>query len=86
MNILINNTIFLGGIIFYTKYIKIQNNFKINVEILINMCYYLNIEINKGGWFKMIKLNLDQLKIASELFPNLTILEFVELVKKINNK
>lgn len=31
---------------FYTKYIKIQNNFKINVEILINMCYYLNIEIN----------------------------------------
>nr|DAZ34395.1 MAG TPA: hypothetical protein [Caudoviricetes sp.] len=28
MNILINNTIFLGGIIFYTKYIKIQNNFK----------------------------------------------------------
>lgn len=85
MNILINNTIFLGGIIFYTKYIKIQNNFKINVEILINVYYNINIKINKGD-VKMIKLNLDQLKIASELFPNLTILEFVELVKKINNK
>lgn len=34
----------------------------------------------------MIKLNLNQLKVVSELFPNLTILEFVELVKKINNK
>lgn len=27
----------------------IQNNFKINIEMLINICYYLNIEINKGG-------------------------------------
>ena len=70
---------------FYTKYIKIQNNFKILVEMLIDVCYYLNIEINKRGWFKM-KLTLNQLKVASELFPNLTILEFVELVKKINNK
>lgn len=34
----------------------------------------------------MIKLTLDQLKVVSELFPNLTLLEFVELVKKINNK
>lgn len=34
----------------------------------------------------MIKLTLNQLRIATELFPNLTILEFVELVKKINNK
>lgn len=34
----------------------------------------------------MIKLNLDQSKIASELFPNLTLIEFVELVKKVNNK
>lgn len=34
----------------------------------------------------MIKLTLEQLKVATELFPNLTILEFVELVKKINNK
>lgn len=34
----------------------------------------------------MIKLNLNQLKIASELFPNLTLIEFVELVKKVNNK
>lgn len=34
----------------------------------------------------MIKLNLNQLKIASELFPNLTLIEFVELVRKINNK
>lgn len=34
----------------------------------------------------MIKLTLEQLRIASELFPNLTILEFVELVKKVNNK
>lgn len=34
----------------------------------------------------MIKLTLNQLKVISELFPNLTILEFVELVKKINNK
>lgn len=34
----------------------------------------------------MIKLNLVQLKIASELFPNLTLIEFVELVRKINNK
>ena len=34
----------------------------------------------------MIKLNLNQLRIASELFPNLTIIEFVELVRKINNK
>lgn len=34
----------------------------------------------------MIKLTLDQLRIASELFPNLTLIEFVELVKKINNK
>lgn len=33
-----------------------------------------------------MKLTLNQLKVASELFPNLTILEFVELVKKINNK
>ena len=29
-----------------------------------------------------MKLTLNQLKVASELFPNLTILEFVELVKK----
>lgn len=34
----------------------------------------------------MIKLTLDQLRIASELFPNLTLIEFVKLVKKINNK
>lgn len=34
----------------------------------------------------MIKLTLNQLKVVSELFPNLTILEFVELVKKVNNK
>lgn len=34
----------------------------------------------------MIKLTLDQLKIASELFPNLTLIEFVELLKKVNNK
>ena len=34
----------------------------------------------------MIKLNLNQLKIASALFPNLTLIEFVELVKKVNNK
>lgn len=34
----------------------------------------------------MIKLTLDQLRIASELFPNLTLIEFVELVRKINNK
>lgn len=33
-----------------------------------------------------MKLTLNQLKVISELFPNLTILEFVELVKKINNK
>lgn len=34
----------------------------------------------------MIKLTLNQLKVVSELFPNLTLIEFVELVKKINNK
>lgn len=34
----------------------------------------------------MIKLTLDQLRIASEIFPNLTLIEFVELVKKVNNK
>lgn len=34
----------------------------------------------------MIKLTLDQLRIASELFPNLTLIEFVELLKKVNNK
>ena len=34
----------------------------------------------------MIKLTLNQLRIASELFPNLTLIEFVELVKKFNNK
>lgn len=34
----------------------------------------------------MIKLTLNQLKVISELFPNLTLIEFVELVKKINNK
>lgn len=33
-----------------------------------------------------MKLTLNQLKVASELFPNLTIIEFVELVRKINNK
>mgnify|MGYP004511428955 CR=1 FL=1 len=33
-----------------------------------------------------MKLTLNQLKVASELFPNLTLIEFVELVKKINNK
>lgn len=33
-----------------------------------------------------MKLTLNQLKVISELFPTLTILEFVELVKKINNK
>lgn len=33
-----------------------------------------------------MKLTLNQLKVVSELFPNLTILEFVELVKKVNNK
>lgn len=33
-----------------------------------------------------MKLTLNQLKVVSEIFPNLTILEFVELVKKINNK
>jgi len=76
---------FLGGIIFHTKYIKIQNNFKINVEILINVCYYLNIEINKRGWFKM-KLTLNQLKVVAEKYPTMTILQFVEYVKqgKIN--
>lgn len=34
----------------------------------------------------MIKLTLNQLKVVSELFPNLTLIEFVELVRKINNK
>lgn len=34
----------------------------------------------------MIKLTLEQLKVATELFPNLTLIEFVELVKKFNNK
>ena len=34
----------------------------------------------------MIKLTLNQLRIASELFPNLTLIEFVELVKTFNNK
>lgn len=33
-----------------------------------------------------MKLTLNQLKVVSELFPNLTIIEFVELVRKINNK
>lgn len=33
-----------------------------------------------------MKLTLNQLKVVSELFPNLTLIEFVELVKKINNK
>lgn len=33
-----------------------------------------------------MKLTLNQLKVASELFPNLTLIEFVELVRKINNK
>lgn len=33
-----------------------------------------------------MKLTLDQLRIASELFPNLTLIEFVELLKKVNNK
>ena len=83
MNILINNTIFLGGIYFLYK---IQKNFKINIEILINVCYYLNIEINKGGNLKMIKLTLNQLKVVAEKYPTMTILQFVEYVKqgKIN--
>ena len=34
----------------------------------------------------MIKLTLEQLRVASELFPNLTLIEFVELLKKVNNK
>lgn len=33
----------------------------------------------------MIKLTLEQLRIATELFPNLTLIEFVELLKKVNN-
>ena len=34
----------------------------------------------------MIKLTLEQLRVASELFPNLTLIEFVELLKKVNSQ